>query len=243
MNSSIRQIALIFLMLVVFSQRSSAEESPTQGLADADAIRRGGMVEHIAGMGVQDPLVLEAMRKVPRHEFVPETLRDFAYADRPLPIGERQTISQPYIVAFMSEALRLKPSDRVLEIGTGSGYQAAVLGELVKTVYSIEIIESLGERAKKLLGKLGYNNIKVKIGDGYQGWPEKAPFDAIIITAAPRKIPQPLIEQLAEGGRMILPLGDLSQELILIEKQAGSLHKKKLLPVRFVPMTGEVQGK
>ena len=180
------------------------------------------------------------MRKVPREEFVPEQFRDASYADQPLPIGYDQTISQPLIVAFMTEQLRPQPQDRVLEIGTGSGYQAAILAELVAEVYSIEIIEPLAKTAEATLQRLGYKNVHVKAGDGYKGWPEHAPFDAVIVTCAPDHVPQPLVDQLKEGGRMIIPgrrPGD--QELYLLEKKNGQLERRAVLPVQFVPMTGE----
>ena len=202
---------------------------------------RLSMVEdQIERRGVKDDRVLHAMREVPRHEFVPNHLKKYAYADEPLPIGEDQTISQPYIVAYMTEYLRLGEEDIVLEIGTGSGYQAAVLAEIADTVYTIEIVDVLAKRAEKTLERLGYENVLVKRGDGYAGWPEHAPYDAIIITAAPTKIPQPLLNQLKIGGFMILPLGDYSQELVLIEKNIKGFEQKTLLPVRFVPMTGEI---
>ncbi|MDP6358673.1 MAG: protein-L-isoaspartate(D-aspartate) O-methyltransferase [Planctomycetota bacterium] len=193
--------------------------------------------------GIKDPQVIAAMLKVPRHELVPKNLRQHAYLDRPLPIGEDQTISQPYIVAYMTEQLKLKGDERVLEIGTGSGYQAAVLAEIAKEVYTIEIVRKLGERAKRDLTRLGYKNIHFFIGDGYRGWPKKAPFDAIIITAAPDHIPQPLVDQLAVGGRMILPVGDRWQELILVTRDKDGVKKQKLIGVRFVPMTGEAEKK
>lgn len=195
----------------------------------------------LAGRDIVDPQVLSVMRRVPRHLFVPEKFREYAYADHPLPIGEEQTISQPYIVAFMTQALELKKGDRVLEIGTGSGYQAAVLAELVEEVYTIEIIPMLAERAEKLLKELGYDGIQVRAGDGYLGWPEAAPFDAIIVTAAPEQIPAPLIEQLGEGGRLVLPVGDEYQELVRVVKDGGEIWRENLLPVRFVPMTGKAQ--
>ena len=200
------------------------------------------MVERqIKARGITDERLLDAMRRVERHRFVPMPYTPYAYTDGPLPIGEDQTISQPYIVAIMTELLELKKGDRVLEIGTGSGYQAAILGELVEAVYSIEIVESLGQRSAALLDSLGYENITVRIGDGYVGWPEQAPFDAIILTAAPPKIPQPLLDQLAEGGRLVAPVGEGHQTLQLVEKQDGKLIYRDIIPVRFVPMTGEAQ--
>jgi len=191
----------------------------------------------IESRGVSDPLVLEAFRKVERHRFVaPETIKG-AYNDYPLPIGEGQTISQPYVVAFMTEALRLNPKDKVLEIGTGSGYQAAILAEICDSVFTIEIFSSLGKKAINLFSELGYKNIFCKIADGYNGWTEHAPFDAIIVTCAPSKIPEPLKEQLAEGGRMIIPVDEFyAQTLVLLRKKNGKLKQEKVLPVRFVPM-------
>lgn len=199
------------------------------------------MIEkQIAARGVTDQNVLSAFRQVDRHRYVPKHLQHMAYEDRPLPIGEGQTISQPYIVAFMTEALDLSDSDRVLEIGTGSGYQAAILAKIVARVYTIEIVESLGRRAKEVLDAEGYANIDVKIGDGFQGWPEHAPFDAIMVTCAPTDVPEPLKQQLAEGGTMIIPVGSAwDQKLVLLEKQDGELVEKKSLPVRFVPMVDE----
>ena len=196
--------------------------------------------EQLVMRGITADRILAAMRKVPREEFVPEELRSASYADRPLPIGFDQTISQPYIVAFMTEELRPKPEDRVLEIGTGSGYQAAILAELVAEVYSIEIIEPLARMAEATLERLGYRNIHVKAGDGYKGWPEHAPFDCVIVTCAPDHVPKPLTEQLKEGGRMIIPVGPPgNQDLYLLEKQEGELRQQAVSPVRFVPMTGE----
>ena len=204
-------------------------------------LRQQMVEEQICARGVKDEAVLQSMRKVPRHLFIPESYRDMAYNDTPLPIGEGQTISQPYIVAYMTQALHLKGDEKVLEIGTGSGYQAAILAEISKEVYTIEIVPELAAHAAELLKELGYENIFVKQADGYKGWPEYAPFDAIILTAAPEHIPQPLVEQLKEGGRMVLPLGDEYQDLILVTKREGEIHKQFLLPVRFVPMTGEAQ--
>src|SRR5207244_1879509 len=194
--------------------------------------------------GVVEERVLAAMRKVPREDVVPAELRAESYADRPLPIGYDQTISQPFIVGFMTEALRPQPTHRVLEIGTGSGYQAAILAELVAEVYSIEIIEPLAKTAEATLQRLGYKNVHVKAGDGYKGWPEHAPFDAVTVTCAPDHVPQPLVDQLKEGGRMIIPVGGFGdQELYLLEKKNGQLEQRAVLPVRFVPMAGEAQKK
>lgn len=199
--------------------------------------------EQCEARGVKDPAVLKAMQNVPRHLFVPLGSRSQAYADGPLPIGSGQTISQPYIVAYMTEVLEPKSTDKVLEIGTGSGYQAAVLAEIVKEVYSIEIIKELADRATSTLKELGYKTIYVKHGDGYQGWPEHAPFDGIIVTAAPDHIPQPLIDQLKVGGRMVIPVGDWFQELVVVTKTETGIEKRNVLPVVFVPMTGEAQKK
>lgn len=207
---------------------------------DLYRLARERMVEtQIKSRGIKDERVLKAMLKVPRHLFVDEALRDQAYGDFPLPIGEGQTISQPYIVALMTEALELKGNERVLEIGTGSGYQTAILAELALWVYTIERFPTLLERAKKVLKELGYKNISFKLDDGTLGWKEAAPFDAIIVTAASPDIPPPLVEQLAEGGRMVIPIGDeFSQTLIKGVKKGGKLHTKALEPVRFVKLVG-----
>jgi protein-L-isoaspartate(D-aspartate) O-methyltransferase len=198
--------------------------------------------EQLMPRGIHEERVLAAMAKVPREEFVPEYLRAASYADQPLPIGYDQTISQPFIVAFMTEQLRPRPTDRVLEIGTGSGYQAAILAELVAEVYSIEIIEPLARTAEATLQRLGYKNVHVKVGDGYKGWPEHAPFDVVIVTCAPDHVPPVLADQLKEGGRMIIPVGGPGdQELYLLEKEHGTMHRLAVSPVRFVPMTGEAQ--
>ena len=199
------------------------------------------VASQIADRGVRDPRVLEAMRKVPRHLFVPAGFRAKAYQDTALLIGHGQTISQPYMVATMTEAARILSTDRVLEIGTGSGYQAAVLACVSLEVYTIEILEPLGRKAKSLLESLEYENIRFRIGDGYHGWPEQAPFDAIIVTAAPIHIPQPLVDQLRVGGRLILPLGGKGQRLIRMTKTSKGLKREILLPVRFVPMVGKAQ--
>jgi len=202
---------------------------------------RDRMVENqIVARGISDSRVIKAMKKVERHLFVPDGAKRFAYSDGPLSIGEGQTISQPYIVAFMTECLSLKTDMKVLEVGTGSGYQAAVLAEIVDEVYTIEIVEKLGVRSKNLLADLGYDNIFVKIGDGYKGWIEHAPYDAIIVTCAPNRIPDPLKEQLAEGGKMIIPVGGQGiQYLILNTKKNGRIRQVSVLPVRFVPMVNK----
>jgi protein-L-isoaspartate(D-aspartate) O-methyltransferase len=206
---------------------------------------RHRMVETgIKDRGVTDPKTLEAMRHVPRHLFVPESRRDDAYLNRPLPIGHGQTISQPYIVGYMTEMLDLEAGEKVLEVGTGSGYQAAVLSEITPHVYTIEIVEELGKQAKKRFDSLGYSTIKTKIGDGYNGWPKHAPFDAIILTAAADEIPQPLVDQLKKGGKMILPVEEsgLTQKLAVVTKtEDGEIKVERKLPVRFVPMTGKDQ--
>ena len=207
-------------------------------MSDRYQAMREKMVEfQIEMRGVKDPVVLSAMRKVPRHLFLPASQKDSAYDDTALPIGFGQTISQPYIVAYMTECLNPQKSHRILEIGTGSGYQAAVLAEIVDTVYTIEIIPELGKRASDRLSAMGYKNITVKIGDGYEGWKEHAPFDGIMVTAGAESIPPPLVEQLKDGGKMIIPVGSpyLVQNLILVEKHGKAVSKRNLIPVRFVP--------
>lgn len=199
--------------------------------------------EQIAGRGVEDAAVLDALRQVPRHLFIPESVRDQAYEDYPLPIGEGQTISQPYIVALMTQLADLGPDDKVLEIGTGSGYQAAVLSRLAREVYSIEILEPLGRRASQTLRRLGYDNVDVRVGDGYGGWPEEAPFDAILVTAAaPDQPPPPLEEQLKVGGRMVIPVGKYFQDLVVLTRTQKGKVRRSVIPVRFVPMTGEIES-
>lgn len=199
--------------------------------------------EQIERRGVDDPRVLEAMHAVPRHAFVPEEAARFAYRDRPLPIGQGQTISQPYIVAAMTELARVGPGDKVLEVGTGSGYQAAILHALGATVLSIEIVKDLAESAKARLARLGYKRVTVRHGDGYAGWPEHAPFDAILVTAAPPHIPEPLKQQLKVGGRMVVPVGDTFQELVVLTRTPDGYARERVFPVRFVPMTGQAQDK
>jgi len=223
----------ILLLSIISAYSQDVYEKKRQIMVEKDIRRRG----------ITDKKVLDVMGKTLRHLFVEEHLRDAAYEDYPLPIDEGQTISQPYVVALMTEALRLKPSDRVLEIGTGSGYQAAILAEIVKEVYTIEIRKGLAEKAEKRLKEMGYKNVKVKYGDGYFGWEEYTPFDAIIITAAANHIPPPLIKQLKEGGRLIIPLGSTvySQTLILAIKKKGELNLQEITSVRFVPMIGEAE--
>ncbi|MCS7303800.1 MAG: protein-L-isoaspartate(D-aspartate) O-methyltransferase [Thermoguttaceae bacterium] len=212
------------------------------GQSRFDQARERMVQEAIIGAGIKNPRVIEAMRTTPRHEFVPLNQRQYAYLDMALPIGEGQTISPPFIVAYMTEQLDPQPTDRVLEIGTGSGYQAAVLSPLVKEVYTIEIIESLARRAAQTLKRLKYDNVFVKAGDGYLGWPEKAPFDKIIVTCSPEKVPPPLVEQLREGGRMIIPLGQRYQQIFyLLKKENGQLVQEALKPALFVPMTGQAE--
>ena len=196
------------------------------------------VAEQLARRGIRDQRVLDAMRRVPRHRFVPAEHQAAAYGDGPLPIGLDQTISQPFVVAFMTEALALDGSERVLEIGSGSGYQTAILAELAREVWSIEILEPLTERARGVIEELGYRNVTLRTGDGYLGWPEHAPFDAILVAAAPGHVPQPLLDQLAVGGRMILPVGDADQDLVLVRRDADGLVQEEVMPVRFVPMTG-----
>jgi len=231
-----RKVVILFFILLGFACVALA--------ADPFLAGRQAMVEHdIKARGVRDRRLLEVMSRLPRHLFVDEGLRRQAYADHPLPIAEGQTISQPYVVALMTEALRLKPSDRVLEIGTGSGYQAAVLAELVKSVFTIEIRKPLADSADRRLRELGYKNVRVRYGDGYFGWKEEGPFDAIIVTAAANHIPPPLIRQMKEGGRLIIPLGSTvySQTLTLLTRKGERLVAEQLGGVAFVPMTGEVQ--
>ncbi len=208
------------------------------------ALRDRMVREQIEPRGIRDAKTLAALRRVPRHLFVPEAARDHAYEDYPLPIGEGQTISQPYIVAYMTEALRLRGGERVLEIGTGSGYQAAILAEIAAEVYSIEIVASLAASAAERLAALGYANVRVRAGDGYRGWPEAAPFDGILVTAAPDHVPQPLVDELKPGGRLVIPVGVDAQELrVLVKRADGGLDEERTLPVRFVPMTGEAEAR
>jgi protein-L-isoaspartate(D-aspartate) O-methyltransferase len=238
----------VLLIAVLAACAGACADRPPAAAAERVAVaervgERHRMVEtQIAARGVTDERVLAAMRKVPRHRYMPSDVQTLAYADHPVPIGLKQTISQPYIVAFMSAALELRGDERVLEIGTGSGYQAAILAELAKEVYSIEIVPELAERAKRTLRAEGYDRLHLRTGDGYRGWPEAAPFDAIMLTAAPPEVPAPLIEQLAVGGRLLAPVGKGVQELVVFRKTKSGIERSVLMPVRFVPMTGEAQG-
>jgi protein-L-isoaspartate(D-aspartate) O-methyltransferase len=231
------------LILLIIGCSDMSKKEAKQKKDDFTRLREQMVQNQLIYRGVKDKRVLAAISKVERHLFVPENLQKQAYQDEPLPIGYGQTISQPYIVAYMTEQLELKGDEKVLEIGTGSGYQAAILGELAKEVYTIEIVPELGEIAKERLSNLGYTNVHVRIGDGYNGWPERAPFDAVIVTAAPDHIPQPLIDQMKIEGRLIIPVGDYSQELLLMVKTEKGIEKKRKIPVRFVPMTGEAEKK
>ena len=234
------RVATMMLVALVGVAALADDPKPT----DPFKAKRDRMVtRHLVERGVKNERVLEAFRTVPRHLFIPPDLRRMAYDDESLPIGEGQTITPVFDVAFMTEALDPKPTDKVYEVGTGSGYQASILGQLVKDVYSVEIHEPLGKRAAVAIKEQGYKNIHTRVGDGYAGWPEEAPFDAVIVTCAPEKIPPPLVEQLKEGGRMVIPLGDrYNQAVYLMVKENGKLvQKAKLRPTLFVPMTGKAQ--
>jgi protein-L-isoaspartate(D-aspartate) O-methyltransferase len=245
-NTHFLLITLFLLLSTPFSCKDSEnedaqmtlQESPEDVFAEA---RKAMVKRQIEPRGVKDKKVLKAMRAVPRHGFVPAGMVERAYSDGPLPIGEGQTISQPYIVALMTELLGLEGGEKILEIGTGSGYQAAVLAEIVEHVYTIEIICSLAETAEKRLREMEYDNITVRCGDGYQGWEEHAPFDGVIVTAAPDHIPQPLVDQLKVGAKLVIPVGDVFQELMVITKTETGIQKMNAIPVRFVPMTGEAE--
>jgi protein-L-isoaspartate(D-aspartate) O-methyltransferase len=231
----------LFPGLIAIVAMSCAPGAPAGGVEVPETARERMVAEQIEARGVKDERTLAAMRKVPRHLFVPEASMQDAYGDHPLPIGHGQTISQPYIVAFMTEALGLAGGEKVLEVGTGSGYQAAVLSEIAAQVFSIEIVEALAGEARQRLAELGYRNVEVRAGDGYAGWPEQAPFDGIMVTAAAPNVPEPLKQQLKDGGRLILPLGDEFQELVVVTRQGQRFVETRVLPVRFVPMTGKVR--
>ncbi len=247
----LRQSLLLFMMLPSIEQggcpTKPAPENPAKPSAAAQRddrfqpLRERMVREQLQARDVKDSRVLDAMLRVPRHEFVTPELIGSAYDDNALPLMLGQTISQPYIVGYMTQALELRGRERVLEIGTGSGYQAAVLAEVAAEVYTVEILPDLSDRAQSILNRLGYQNIHFRIGDGYQGWPEAAPFDGIIVTAAPDHVPQPLVDQLKSGGRMIIPVGRFDQDLILIEKGERGVTRRSTMPVRFVPMTGKAQ--
>ena len=236
------QIVAWYLLFAAIATTGCSQQTSTA--ADFAAQRQRMVEQQLKPRGITDERVIAAMAKVPREEFIPLDARSDAYEDGPLPIGHGQTISQPYIVAFMTEQLRLTPGDRILEIGSGSGYQAAILAELVSDVYTIEIVEPLAKTAEAALQRLGYKNVHVRLGDGYKGWPEEAPFDAVIVTCAPEKVPQPLVDQLRDGGRIVIPVGErFAQQLYLLEKTNGRLKESVTLPVRFVPMIREAERK
>ncbi|MGD8979803.1 MAG: protein-L-isoaspartate(D-aspartate) O-methyltransferase [candidate division WOR-3 bacterium] len=233
---------LLLYVFISLSTNTSCAAKQNQNDVAWDVLARRNMVtDQIQARGIKDERVIDAMLNVQRHKFVPNRYEKLAYIDRPLPIGEEQTISQPYIVALMTECLQLSETDRVFEVGTGSGYQAAILSLIVDQVYTVEIIEVLADSAAQRLARLGFDNVQVRHGDGYLGWPDAAPFDAIIITCAPPTLPQPLVEQLAEGGRLIVPLGDDYQILTLYRKVEGILKKEEIAPVLFVPMRGLIE--
>jgi protein-L-isoaspartate(D-aspartate) O-methyltransferase len=231
---------ILVLILMICAVGCGARNSHDNKSWDAQE-REDMVARQIQARGIEDQRVLNAMLSVERHRFVPKDLERLAYIDQPLPIGEGQTISQPYIVALMTEALKLQATDRVFEVGTGSGYQAAVLSMLADEVYTVEIIESLADSAERRLRSLGYDNVFVRHGDGFVGWPEAAPFNAIIITCAAPRLPEPLVDQLAEGGRLIVPLGDDYQMLTLYNKVGGELKEQEIIPVLFVPMKGMIE--
>jgi protein-L-isoaspartate(D-aspartate) O-methyltransferase len=245
-------LSVLFMnLLLVFdggcstNRFSGNQKEPMKKTASADAefdrLRRRMVESQLLGRDIRDTRVLAAVGKVPRHEFVPPDLRAFAYNDGALPLKLGQTISQPYIVAYMTQLLELDGTERVLEIGTGSGYQAAVLAEIAREVYTIEILPELGEQAAAVLNRLGYGNIYFRMGDGYAGWPEHAPFDRIIVTAAPREVPQPLIDQLEDGGLLVCPVGRPDQDLMVLIKGESGVVRRCTIPVRFVPMTGKAE--
>ncbi len=239
-----RRTALL-LVVLLFLMNSCAPFSLSKQIATEEAAnqdfekQRRNLIDQLRSEGITNSTVLEAMLKVPRHKFVPASERHMAYQNRPLSIGHDQTISQPFIVGYMTEAASIAPGEKVLEIGTGSGYQAAVLGELAKEVYTIEIIPELAEGARSVLRELGYKNVQVKTGNGYEGWPEHAPFDAIVVTAAPDEVPQALVNQLALRGKMVIPVGSTFQEMVIITREASGVVERRTIPVRFVPMTGK----
>jgi len=235
----------VMLVLLLFLMNSCAPFSLSEQIATEENSNqefekpRRNLIDQLKSQGISSSTVLDAMLKVPRHKFVPSSQRHMAYQNRPLPIGHDQTISQPFIVGYMTEAASIAPGEKVLEIGTGSGYQAAVLAELAKEVYTIEIIPELAEGARSVLRELGYKNVQVKTGNGYEGWPEHAPFDAIVVTAAPDEVPQALVKQLALKGKMVIPVGSTFQEMVIITRDESGVVERRTIPVRFVPMTGK----
>ncbi len=237
-------MVLVFLLpliscgSVTLTERITSDDAATQDFKQ----ERQRLVDQLKAEGISNREVLEAMLKVPRHVFVLPSHRRYSYQNRPLPIGHDQTISQPFIVAYMTEAASIAPGEKVLEIGTGSGYQAAVLAELAKEVYSIEIIPELAEGARSILSKLGYKNVKVKTGNGYEGWTEHAQYDAIVVTAAPDEVPQALVDQLAVKGKMVIPVGTRFQEMVIITRDESGVVERRTIPVQFVPMTGKPKG-
>jgi protein-L-isoaspartate(D-aspartate) O-methyltransferase len=237
MTTSVSRLVLALLVLAACGPIVGSQSPPAA--AEWDAQRSRMVDSQLRARDIRDPRVLDAMREVPRHLFVPETERADAYGDFPLPIGFSQTISQPYIVGFMTQALEVSSEHKVLEIGTGSGYQAAILGRLAREVYTIEIVEPLAERSRTLLQDLGFKNVHVRTGNGYLGWPEQAPFDRIMVTAAPAEVPATLVEQLRIGGRMAIPVGTVSQQLRIMRRTEKGMETIETLPVRFVPMTGK----
>ena len=237
-----RDLVAVVLGLVILASLTCSPESYSELTGAAQhseqefAAQRRKLVELLKSQGLSNTKVLEALRKVPRHKFVPASHRSLAYQNRALPIGHEQTISQPFIVGYMTEAAQIAPNERVLEIGTGSGYQAAILAEVAKEVYSIEILPPLADSARNLLREMGYKNVQVKTGNGYLGWPEHAPFDAIVVTAAPDEVPQALVEQLAVGGTMVVPVGSRSQQMTIITRNESGVVERRTIPVAFVPM-------
>ncbi|MGI9166490.1 MAG: protein-L-isoaspartate(D-aspartate) O-methyltransferase [Pyrinomonadaceae bacterium] len=232
--------ALMLPFLFACAEQSRFDQAAAQQRSeDQLTAQRRELVEQLKSQGITSKIVLDALLKVPRHRFVPLSYRHLAYENRPLPIAHDQTISQPFIVGYMTEAAELTPGEKVLEIGTGSGYQAAVLAELSKVVYTIEIIPPLAESARTLLSELGYRNVEVKAGNGYEGWAEHAPFDAIVVTAAPEQVPKALVDQLAVKGKMVIPVGSAFQEMVIITKSETGVIERRTIPVRFVPMTGK----
>lgn len=241
----IDRLTALLLVLFLFSLNSCASSSLSEQIAveqkasqDFEQQRRN-LIDQLRSQGINSKTVLDAMLKVPRHKFVPQSQRHLAYENRPLSIGHDQTISQPFIVGYMTEAASVAPGEKVLEVGTGSGYQAAVLAELAKEVYTIEIIPELAEGARSVLRELGYKNVQVKTGNGYEGWPEHAPFDAIVVTAAPDEVPQALVNQLALKGKMVIPVGTTFQEMVIITRNESGVVQRRTIAVRFVPMTGK----